>query len=267
MKSGTGKAIAVTLAGAAGGSAVTALGVMHNPLLIPEGLGITAMSLSNVPEIAKSAAATLKRNKFVRERKNEEEDPETGFKIISRTMTDEENMERVNPMFNALNNVEVRNNCSLCTATFELRHRGFDVMANLCGTGKELDAPTTWFQSARQKSITANGESKTDEKKYWSFGETPSKERTESLKNNTIKALLHQGSGARGDLSVKWVGGYGSGHSIAYRVKDNKVIFFDTQCNKKYSSDDFYFQNCANIYITRYDNCKINLDTIKEVAS
>lgn len=53
------------------------------------------------------------------------------------------------------------------------------------------------------------------------------------------KSILKGGEGSRGIVDFQWAG-YDSGHSVAYEVRNNKVIIVDAQANEEYSISELY---------------------------
>jgi hypothetical protein len=216
----------------------------------------------------KASAAAEKRDKILKERKGEEIDEKTGFHLKNREMTDEEDMERVNPMFESSIS-SVRNNCMLCTNTFELRQRGYDVMANTTSLGIKVEDIGRWFNGAKPSQVKGSNENyiyreKNPDKMFSILDEYV--KHGQNLYKSTVSALLKQGEGARGNLCVQWLEGYGSGHSVAYKIKNQKVEIIDAQDGKKYDLEKL-MSRAATATFVRLDNLELNYEHIREVAS
>ena len=71
---------------------------------------------------------------------------------------------------------------------------------------------------------------------------------------------------SRGTILVAW--GNGSGHSMAYEVKDGHVKILDAQVNKEFSGEKAkkLLYNTIDQRIIRLDNLKINKENIKKVV-
>lgn len=179
--------------------------------------------------------------KFDAERENEETDKKTGFKKKSRTMSEEEDMKRVNPTFGNLT-AESKNNCMLCSTAFDMRRRGYDVRAKGTNTGY-----TASDLSQLYKGIKVSKPSISIVK---SFGE-----------------MKQQGEGAHGNFMLDWTGSPG-GHSMAYGVSNGKVTIYDCQSGKKYSEKQAaltFGLKATNYQYARTDNLEINVENMKKV--
>lgn len=147
-----------------------------------------------------------------------------------------EDMTAVNPGYNNFS-AATKNNCMLCTSTYDLRRRGFDVKANTSKVGFMDSAVNKWYPKAK----------------------------IESSSRASIRSdLLKQGEGARGNLMFSWSSNPASGHSIAYEIRDGKVHLIDCQIGKEHN---FLLMNRAtNIRYARLDNVDFDPEAIKEVA-
>lgn len=83
--------------------------------------------------------------------------------------------------------------------------------------------------------------------------------------NSTVKALLKQPDGARGNLTVSW--GAGGGHSVVYEVKERQVVIRDCQTNKTYKGRDVgkILNSCTSAEYTRLDNVRVDKRAVSEV--
>lgn len=154
---------------------------------------------------------------------------------------------QINPDYGGIG---TKMNCRRCTMAYELRRRGYDVMATrttnahgqtLLGMETVLDpkapAPITSGKIATglklKKRVEANPEylmEMMESGKLW--GNNPiSDANTEA---GIFKALRLQPNGSRGELGVKWA--FGGGHSMAYEIVNGKVVIFDTQSGKAYKN-------------------------------
>lgn len=189
-------------------------------------------------------------------------DPETGFRLLDKNMTDAEHLHAINPgrvsVLSKTKNMEIINgsstNCMLCTTAYEFRKRGFDVRAGLEKTNKGY-MPDDLFPELF-KNYTGTTKISHD-----SLDATP-----KSLLRNIEKYAESQGSGSRGNLMVWWK--HGGGHSMIWENVDGKIIFKDGQTNRIY--DDFGKQILKHADLSkpadilRTDNLIINTATAKK---
>lgn len=98
-------------------------------------------------------------------------------------------------------------NCMLCTTALDLKRRGYDVKAGSSNEGYYAKDVKNWYK----------------EKKDATMGRF----------NAIIEKLQKEPEGSYGNLMVYWK--EGGGHSMFYRIEDNKVILYDAQSNKKYN--------------------------------
>lgn len=190
--------------------------------------------------------------RFLNEREDEEIDPETGLYLTKKKMTEEENMERINPSFNTKYEA-FKVNCTACTVAMELRERGFDVHA---GTdGDEL--------------VARGGTSVDDRKKWYTKENNPydnfSMYTTASKKNvQNFKDAITKQKKSRGEILLNWEGG--GGHSIFYKVNNGKLTLYDAQANKKYTGEelDELIDKTYQVGFVRLDNATMRIQFLKE---
>jgi hypothetical protein len=99
-------------------------------------------------------------------------------------------------------------NCGYCSATYEMRRRGYDVVAN----PKHGMLVTDWkklFKDCKPIRLTST--------------------RTDALAAELQTKLSALGNGARGSLFVDWKGNYKYGHFFSWEVEDGTVRFIDGQ--------------------------------------
>lgn len=175
-------------------------------------------------------------------------DPKTGLQLKSREFTPDEDMAAVNvgrannPIRNYMG--QYGNNCALCTATYELRRRGYDVKA-----GEEL-----------------NGKSFYDFKQMFNLTDADVDARTTELHLGTTTDLLLNtkvhGPNTRGTLTI--AGLFGA-HSVVWEndAKGNTILR-DCQLNKKMTTQsemEAYFKS-VGMYpaaIMRLDDLSLNI--------
>ena len=120
-----------------------------------------------------------------------------------------------------------RVNCSACTASYELKCRGFKTIAQL------VDTRTMPVDDLMNK-MYKNPVSETKRFNNW---------------NGLSRTLRKQGRGARGNLIVPFIGG--GSHSIAYEVdKHGKIWYLDTQAGGKFKS----IKELSNFLVSEANN-------------
>lgn len=157
--------------------------------------------------------------------KNREEkstlDEKTGLRIKKDgAYSEKEDLAAVNPGYMDMR-TNTKNNCMLCTTTYDMRKRGYDVTAQLDSVGYNFKDLKKWYPKAK----VVNNER---------FDENGKPLKTRDYINKTMESLLSQGDGARGNFMMMF--NTGGAHSIAYEVQNGSVIFKDGQTNSVYRS-------------------------------
>ena len=183
-----------------------------------------------------------------------ETDEKTGLKKKKSETTAEQDMKLTNPGYGNFN-TNTKNNCVLCSTAFELRRRGYDVIAGKAGVGYSADEYTKWFKGAKTTYNAASTGTKAPT--------LPNPKRSAELKSWAESNILSQGEGARGYLSAAW-SSY-SGHSMAYEVKNNKVVVYDAQCGKKQSLNKIARMS-VDIGYTRLDDKEPNFAAMRKAG-
>ena len=189
-------------------------------------------------------------------------DPETGFRLIDKNMSDSDNLLAVNPgrirFLSKQRNLEIINgsstNCMLCTTAYEFRKRGLDVHAGLEKTGRGY-MPDDLFPKIFKdyKGTTKIHPDALDLSR-------------DSVLRNIEKYAESQGNGSRGNVIVWWK--QGGGHSMIWENINGKIVFKDGQTNQVY--DDFGKQILKHAKVSkpvemlRTDNLTINTETAKD---
>lgn len=140
--------------------------------------------------------------------------------------SEKQDLAAVNPGFKNFNS-NTKNNCMLCTTTYDMRKRGYDVTAQLDSEGYNFGDLKRWYPKAKfEKSTRINPDGSVMKRKEYI--------------QNTINMIEKQGNGARGNLMVwfktGWDGTGGGGHSMVYEVQNGKMIIKDGQTGKVYKN-------------------------------
>lgn len=184
------------------------------------------------------------------------------------------------------------NNCRRATFAYEMRRRGFDVVATKTSTGRGQDAAGLDRALGRKgdslrktviKDILASGGENVDLNKITNraLGDVPvSFAAKDSGRSKAIyDTIAKMPNGSRGELGVKW--GVGGSHSMVWEVVNGKPVVFDAQSKKmfkspeslskliEYGSDGNTIESLlgsakvSNAAITRLDNIELDEDFVK----
>lgn len=250
-----------------GGSAVA---LPYTALLGLQGLEHTIVDGTKlVAGDIKASNANKKEKKFQEEREKNPIDKKTGFHKKTTEMSADEDMERVNPAFKNWDK-NTKNNCVLCTMTYELRRRGYDVQARKATQGYDANTLVKdWYKNSKPK-IAEGSISDQDIFDAMAKGKAPTikKEDQDHMIESTLSTVKEQKDGARGQLAIIWNRTV-SGHSVSYAVENGEMAIYDTQSNEKFVGDkacEKFLRKTSQACVTRLDNCQINIKYIKEVA-
>lgn len=190
-------------------------------------------------------------------------DPDTGFRLLNKDMSTQQHLNAINPgrirllSLSGAKNKEIISgssaNCMLCTTSYELRKRGYDVHAGKSWKGY---MPNDLF-----------GKIYKDYKGTTKL--TPGSDADQSY-YKIIDTLRKEGSGSRGNIVVWWKG-YAGGHSMIWENVDGNIKFMDGQTGKEYKN--FAKEILSNIHdqmpieLLRTDNLSINVPEMKNVIN
>lgn len=183
-------------------------------------------------------------------------DEATGFYKKKKQNSIEEDAKNVNPRFEESRkkgDTRYTTNCMLCTTTFEMRRRGYEVEAKPREAWMRTGSDTVkrWFPGAATRMYRPEG----NDLYYRDYSK---------MKKEAKKDILSQGEGARGNLMITWQGSAGAGHSVFYEVHNKKITIVDTQCNRVLPNSDMIFDRASSIVVSRLDDAKFDPDAIKE---
>ncbi|WP_458459238.1 hypothetical protein [Pseudobutyrivibrio sp.] len=180
---------------------------------------------------------------------SKKKDPTTGFRLKSKNMSADEDMARVNPGYTNYS-ANTKQNCMLCTVTYEMRRRGYDVTANKAAAGYNNSYLHKWFNGSEIHNVPRENIESAHE-----YANKISK-----------KILSEQENGARGNFMVVWSNG--SAHSVVYEIENGEIIIRDCQVNKKCTLEELIASNkIRGVNYMRMDNIEIDPKYIKEVCS
>lgn len=155
-----------------------------------------------------------------------------------------QDVETTNPLA-ALRSEDYLTNCAHCSATFDIKRRGYDVQAGKASmTNQTADQIDQYFLNAQVSNVLPTGGSRAPaDLSHWGINDfltAQDKARTtpefalKRLQNaqidNTVRQIEAFGPNARGHMSLGWASG--GNHSIAWMTDANgKAKFYDTQIN------------------------------------
>lgn len=236
-------------------------GLIGGAALMPivPALGVGAMVIgaahtySAGKKIASGIIGEIKNKKYQQQREKEPIDPKTGFHVKTEKLSPEEDIKRVNPQFNDLD-AGTKNNCVLCSVTYELRKRGYDVQANRADEGYGMSDLSRWYKDV---TVTPLHNSLNDE------GKVIDSHRIEEDFEYRVK---QQGEGASGILWVEW-NKNGSAHAMHYEYRDGKIYINDPQTGTIYDNPHKVLKMTSGASIIRLDDKEVNWDGVKECCS
>lgn len=183
-------------------------------------------------EVTQQLAKRSTYKKLSELRETEKIDKKTGLRLkANKDATPEEDLIFTNAQRGGKGGSKTFNNCTYCTTAYDLRRRGFDVIAGTTKHGTTVSDIATWYKGGKFTRATV------------SPGLINNKKRRQEIKDE----LLKQPVGARGNLCVTWSRGYGSGHSMAYEITKNGLLIRDGQTGKTYTDTKSSLGNTRTI--------------------
>ena len=159
----------------------------------------------------------------------------------------DEDVDAVNPMYDK-DLKGTTNNCALCSLTYDLRRRGYDVTAKMSSEGNVPELLIDEIYSGKEPPLKMTG--------------------LESWDQVEKKALKTYPDGVRGHFSIRTP--FGMGHSMAFEVKDRKLIIIDPQNgskNVKMDSDLFVLYPPSMSSFNRLDHRAINWKNVSKACA
>lgn len=263
------------IAGSAIGAGMAAIGLTNG--VLPATLGGLTLVDAGLNNIAEGAGRLIDNKRALKKEKEYLDarekggniDKQTGLYTKTKDYTVDEDAKTVNPAFkDAFQNS--KKNCSLCTIAYELRRRGYDVIAARSEKGRSREDIGDFFNGTFKNSWTFPGDldngldevAALDRLKKDGMYKTFSKAEAATLVNR----LAEEPVGARGIIGVNWPGG--GGHHMAYEVTENGPNIVDAQTGKVYDrkSSVNLLRGVITYEHDRLDNLDMNLEVIKGVA-
>lgn len=166
-----------------------------------------------------------------------------GLKVKTREYTIDEDIKAVNPKYNSDAEVweqpEYHQNCCYCTATYEMRRRGYDVQARPRDDNKKYHDLTDYYLNPNEQLFFFKGEQRTKTYGHRDVDINPlpkllSPVKVIQMTNDVKNYIKDMPDGARGSIEINWY--FGGGHLINFeKVDNNNIYVIDAQCNEKYN--------------------------------
>lgn len=157
----------------------------------------------------------------------------SGLPLKRKATAIEEDFKKINPSYGD-GTASAGNNCALCTVAFDMRKRGYDVIAR-------QHAPINLLYDVGEQDIKLM---------YKNTTEIHAKD-SKSL----VSKLSKEPEGSSGAAFTEWKG-HNSGHVVAYVIQNGKPVFYDAQSGKKYKNplDIFKVEDSVNTSFMRLDD-------------
>ncbi|MBQ0088379.1 MAG: hypothetical protein KBT27_03480 [Prevotellaceae bacterium] len=231
----TAKDKAVRISTLSARSIVAPLTILRAPLWTIHGIKTDAKHL-----------AGLNRNDKNLKRMEKDEKDSKGLPLKKTDSTPEEDLKNVNPLYSKTKGST--NNCMACTTAYDMRRRGYDVMAGLLTQGYLTYKVGEWYPKAKR----IDHDLPNLDKGIYS----DKKSRRQDVRK-LLSDLSKQGNGARGNFLLKWV--RGGAHSMIYEVVNNSVILRDGQTSTTYSKQ----KDIEKILLSGYEITTYRTDNVK----
>ena len=202
-------------------------------------------------KIVNGIVGEIRNTKYKKQREKEPIDSKTGFHVKTENLSPEEDIKRVNPQVNDLD-AGTKNNCMLCTVSYDLRRRGYDVQANKADTPYYINDISRWYKNAQAVPIKNSYDGTNID--------------SGMIMTNFEDAVKKQGNGASGIIVVEWSSN-GGGHAMHYEYRDGKIYLSDPQTGKIYNDPRKILKKSSGASIMRLDDKEVNWETVKECCS
>lgn len=172
----------------------------------------------------------------------DDKDAQNSLPLKRKELTKIQDAKKVNPGYNS-ERTSVANNCCLCTMAYDLRRRGYDVMARQY-------APMNFLYDSSEYDF------------LWLY--PGSKMRSPRNLDSALNMLSKEPENSRGGFFVTWgQDPHGPGHVVSYEIENGKPIMYDAQDGTRYENPKEIFDDVSNIKIIRLDNVEPNYNLIR----
>lgn len=235
--------------------------------------GLETLAIMYAPEIALCAYSigheVAVRSTIHREEKARKKAPKdkTGLPLKTKERSDKEDVKAVNRAYHMAwgdGNIGATKNCMHCSIAYEMRRRGYDVVATKSASGRYDEYLKTIFPNCKIKGSTTKESLKNnpnaDENAVLAL-----RGKNREVANKAISDLKKEPANSRGVLLLTWGGG--GGHACNYQIDANgSVSIFDAQpgrvLNEKQAAKE-YLARCTMVSYVRTDNVKVDNKEVK----
>lgn len=197
----------------------------------------------------------LKRLSIEASRFGDKVDEDNGLPLKKTETSKEEDLSTVNPGWENPDEYS-QHNCPGCSVAYDLRRRGYDVIAKEFSNGLSEEEVASFYDGAVIKDVTAD-------KSPFDYSNLPEWEtRNYALADSVIDALDSEPEGSRGMAYMYW---YGGGHIVSYEVENGRAILYDAQSGEKVKPTNYVVDAAAFRYF-RTDNLEPNYEQVKKVV-
>ena len=180
-----------------------------------------------------------------------------GLNLKTSATTLDEDQKLINPNYSPDSKYD--ENCAFCSIAYDLRRRGYDVVAKpeITKYGNSGTTNLSNVDMAKLYNTEPTSVSYLADKHGYSNDFVGQSKATEA-------EILSYGEGATGFLNVSWSSG--GGHSVAWEVENGKVVVRDCQTNKKHEIVNLVIRsNYADI--VRTDNAQPSDEVLQYVEN
>ena len=177
-------------------------------------------------------------------KKNTKENTSDIQKRIKGKHSTADDLKAVNPDFTDPTDMSARMNCTMCSTAYDLRRRGYDVVANKTEQGRKFKDAAAWYNISHK-----------DVPKY-------------KTRDQFEAALQNEPDGARG-LTFTSYGMFNSYHCMVWEKKNGVVTISDGQNNtppKSIKESGISAKGSVPYQYLRTDNAEINWDLIRDAV-
>lgn len=168
-------------------------------------------------------------------------DEKTGLPLKVKETSKDDDLKSVNPGWN-MTDGSSQNNCPCATVAYDLRRRGYEVIAKEDIDGCNRKRMGEMYKNPSFKHV----ESDTSDVDY-----------SDAIK----KEMSKEPNGSSGYAFMRW-GGLG-GHVVNYEIENGTPVIYDAQCGEKKSLNE-YSDHCTEWTYLRTDNLEPNYEKMKE---
>ena len=181
----------------------------------------------------KNILAKMKVLRYNLSRIFDDTESKSGLPLKRKVTSIDYDLKKINPSYRD-GTASSGNNCELCTVAFDMRRRGYDVIAR-------QHAPINLLYDVGEDDIKLmyNNTKQVDAKDSRAL----------------VSKLSKEPEGSRGAAFTKWKGS-NSGHVVAYVIQNGKPVFYDAQTGTKYDNplDLFPAEESVNTSFIRLDD-------------